>query len=156
MLFATTVAERMRLILRYIYIAWLALISFSSAYVSQEHPFIRILIWNLCRSFSSPSLCCMPCPSYPLMIQTCFMKSKIMNIPSALRSPASCNFLSERFICFGPTDSSSFRLFTSSPCFMSSHQNLYAFRHSPLLPTEPLNVVLFNLMNQVTFCENYK
>ena len=96
-----------------------------------------------------------PAPSYPLMILAYFVKSKIMNIPSALRSSTSCNFLSKSWTCFEPTETSLLDLLKSSPCFIFSHQNLYAFPHSPLFVTGPLKCILFNLMNRVIFCENY-
>jgi hypothetical protein len=115
----------------------------------------RILIWNLCRPFSSLSLCCMSCPSHPIMTPVCFAKTEIMNSPSALRSPNSCNFLSESWTGFKPTVSSSFRLLKFSLWFVFSHYNLYAFPHSLLFAREPLNFILFNLMSWVTFCEYY-
>ena len=92
-----------------------------------------------------------PAPSYPLMILAYFVKSKIMNIPSALRSSTSCNFLSKSWTCFEPTETSLLDLLKSSPCFIFSHQNLYAFPHSPLFVTGPLKCILFNLMNRVIF-----
>jgi hypothetical protein len=151
--FTARMVARTRLMLRYTYIVCPVLISCSSAYVSQAHSFIQILTWNLCRSFSSLSLFCMSCPTYPLMILACFVKIKIMNIPSALRSLASCNFVSRSWTCFKPTDSSSHRLLQSSLCFMFSHQNFYTFLHSFLFATKSLNVLLFNLINRVLFCE---
>ena len=115
----------------------------------------RILIWNLCRPFSSLSLCCMSCPSQPIMTLVCFAKTEIMNSPSALRSPTSCNFLSESWTGFKPTVSSSFRLLKFSLWFVFSHYSLYAFPHSLLFAREPLNFILFNLMSWVIFCEYY-